>query len=282
MLLQKIYVIAGPTASGKSELALRLAEKAGGCIFNADSMQIYRDLKILSARPSDAEMRGIEHLLYGYADAFYENNVQDWLQRAVDALKNCDKTPIFTGGTGMYLNALMQGLSPIPDVDEGVRALVRAMPIEEVKARVQDCSATDPQRLRRALEVQLSTGKPLAYFQQLPKRKLVEADFKVFFVHPPRAELYAQCNNRLIQMLQNGAIEEVRRLMDMGATGGVMKAIGVPEICAYLRKELTYDEMVTAIQLSTRHYAKRQCTWFRHQLLGAEEIVHPQNFVFTV
>ena len=277
-----MIVIGGATATGKSELGVKIAKEINGEIISADSMQIYRDLKILSARPSDTEMRGIEHLLYGYADAFYENNVQDWLQRAVDALKNCDKPPIFTGGTGMYLNALMQGLSPIPDVDEDMRALVRAMPSEEVKARVQDCSATDPQRLRRALEVQLSTGKPLAYFQQLPKRKWIEADFKVFFVHPPRAELYSQCNNRLIQMLQTGAIEEVRRLMDIGATGGVMKAIGVPEICAYLRKELTYDEMVATIQLSTRHYAKRQCTWFKHQLLGAEEIVYPKNFVFTV
>lgn len=280
MSLKKIYVIAGPTASGKSQLALQMAETLNGTVINADSMQIYRDLRILSARPNENEMRGIPHLLYGYADAFYDNNVQDWLEKATAVVETC-ACPIFVGGTGLYINALINGISPIPDVDLSVRSLVRQMPLEEVKRRVQDCTAVDSQRLRRALEVQLSTGKPLSYFQKLPRKQFIKATFEVFFVHPPRSILYEQCNKRLVQMIEKGAIEEVRHLKDIGATGGVCKAIGVPEIMAYIKGQCTYEQMIEQIQLATRHYAKRQCTWFKHQLPAGVEITNPANFVFT-
>ncbi len=277
---QKIYVIVGPTASGKSGLALNLAKKINGCIVNADSMQIYKDLKILSARPDETDMNGIPHYLYGYLDAYQTNSVSDWLKRVVEKLKEVER-PILVGGTGMYVNALINGLSPIPDVDPVIRETVRSMSIDDVKKQVKECSVIDPQRLRRALEIQLSTGKSLSYFQNLPKIKLLDANFNVFFVNPERDVLYHNCNQRLLQMINNGAIEEVRHLLNIQATGGVLKAIGVPEIIDYLSGKVSFERMVQQIQLSTRHYAKRQVTWFKNQLPGVCEIKNPIDFVFT-
>lgn len=278
---RKIYVIVGPTASGKSGLALNLAKKINGCIVNADSMQIYKDLKILSARPDETDMNGIPHYLYGYLDAYQTNSVSDWLKRAVEKLKEVER-PILVGGTGMYVSALINGLSPIPNVDPVIRETVRNMSIDDVKKQVKECSAIDPQRLRRALEIQLSTGKTLSYFQNLPKIKLLDANFDIFFVNPERDILYHNCNQRLVQMVNNGAIEEVRHLLNINATGGVVKAIGVPEIVEYLSGKNSFEKMVQQIQLSTRHYAKRQVTWFKNQLTGMCEIKNPVDFVFTV
>ncbi len=278
MKQRKIYVICGPTASGKSALGIELARRLNGAVINADSMQIYRDLTILSARPTVDEMSGIPHLLYGYADAYYENNVQDWLSKAVETIETVE-TPVFVGGTGMYIGALVNGLSPIPDVDMVVREQVRQMPIEQVESLVQDCPFTDSQRLRRALEVQLTTGKPLSYFQKLPKIRPIDADFQLFFVNPPRSVLYDRCNKRFEQMVETGAVDEVRHLMQINATGGVTKAIGVPEIKNYINNTISYGKMVEQSQLATRHYAKRQVTWFKHQLSNATEIVLPRDFV---
>ena len=279
MSLRKIYIVVGPTASGKSALSLQIADTLNGTVVNADSMQIYQDLQILSARPTQADMAGIDHKLYGYVDAYTVNNVQDWVNQAVSVIQET-KNPVLVGGTGMYIQALVHGLVVIPDVDLTVRQQVRNMPIEEVKSRVIDCQAVDSQRLRRALEVQLSTGKPLSYFQKQPPRKWIEADFHILFVNPVREVLYQRCNNRFVQMVQTGALDEVQHLLDIKATGGVTKAIGVPEITAYLQQQISYEEMIQKAQTATRHYAKRQITWFRHQLSGVEEINHPEKYVF--
>ncbi|MBQ9089719.1 MAG: tRNA (adenosine(37)-N6)-dimethylallyltransferase MiaA [Alphaproteobacteria bacterium] len=279
MSLRKIYIVVGPTASGKSALSLQMADTLNGTVVNADSMQIYQDLQILSARPTQADMAGIDHKLYGYVDAYTVNNVQDWVNQAVSVIQET-KNPVLVGGTGMYIQALVHGLAVIPDVDLTVRQQVRNMPIEEVKSRVIDCQAVDSQRLRRALEVQLSTGKPLSYFQKQPPRKWIEADFHILFVNPVREVLYQRCNNRFVQMVQTGALDEVQHLLDIKATGGVTKAIGVPEITAYLQQQISYEEMIQKAQTATRHYAKRQITWFRHQLTGVEEINHPEKYVF--
>lgn len=279
MSLRKIYIVVGPTASGKSALSLQIADTLNGTVVNADSMQIYQDLQILSARPTQADMAGIDHKLYGYVDAYTVNNVQDWVNQAVSVIQET-KNPVLVGGTGMYIQALVHGLAVIPDVDLTVRQQVRNMPIEEVKSRVIDCQAVDSQRLRRALEVQLSTGKPLSYFQKQPPRKWIEADFHILFVNPVREVLYQRCNNRFVQMVQTGALDEVKHLLDIKATGGVTKAIGVPEITAYLQQQISYEEMIQKAQTATRHYAKRQITWFRHQLTGVEEINHPEKYVF--
>lgn len=277
MIKKKIYVIVGPTASGKSDFAVRMAQKFNSEVVNADSMQIYKDLEIITARPNVLDMQGIPHHLYGYFDSFQENSVQLWLDKAVQQINSIER-PVVVGGTGLYINALMNGISPIPEVDPEKRDFVRSLPIDDVKKMVIDCQAVDNQRLRRALEVQLSTGKPLSYFQQLPRLKMINATFQVYFINPEREILYKHCNNRLLRMLETGAIEEVKNLLDIKATGTVLKAIGVSEIIAYLKKNLSYDEMCSKIQLSTRHYAKRQVTWFKNQLDNYIEIKNPVTY----
>lgn len=275
--MKKITVVCGPTASGKSGLALQIAQKGQGSVVNADAMQIYQDLTIVSARPTEEEMQGIPHLLYGYADAWTQGTVQDWLEKVVPVL-NETENPVLVGGTGMYISSLVNGINEIPNVDEAVRQSVRNMDINEVKSRVKDCPFTDPQRLRRALEIQLTTGKPLSYFQNQPKKKLIEADFKVIFLNPPRDILYQRCKVRFHQMIEQGGIEEVQKLLTLNPTGGVLKAIGVPEIKAYLEGTLTKDEMISQAILSTRHYAKRQITWFKHQIKSDIELSNPADF----
>ena len=265
MSVKKIYVIVGPTASGKSGLAVKLAEFLSGSVVNADSMQIYKDLSVISARPTPDEMRGIPHLLYGYLDAWTQGTVQDWLNKVIPVLKGT-KNPVLVGGTGLYLSSLINGINEIPTIREDVRKQVRQMDIQEVRHLVRDTPFTDPQRLRRALEVQLSTGKSLQYFQSLPKKKLYHADFKVIFINPPRQSLYQNCEKRFHQMIEEGGIEEVQNLLKLNPTGGVLKAIGVPEIISFLQNDITKDQMIQQAILSTRHYAKRQITWFKHQI----------------
>ena len=275
--MKKITVVCGPTASGKSGLALQIAQKGQGSVINADAMQIYRDLTIVSARPTVEEMQGIPHLLYGYADAWTQGTVQDWLEKVVPVL-NETENPVLVGGTGMYISSLVNGINEIPNVDENVRQSVRNMDIKEVRSLVRDCPFTDPQRLRRALEIQLTTEKPLTYFQNQPKKKLIKADFKVIFLNPPRDILYQRCELRFHQMIEQGGIEEVQKLLTLNPTGGVLKAIGVPEIKAYLEGALTKEEMIRQAILSTRHYAKRQITWFKHQIKSDIELSNPADF----
>ncbi len=259
-----IPIIVGPTASGKSAFSLKLAQQINGEIINADSLQVYKDILILSARPSVQEQRGIPHHLYGYLDAYTTPSVASWLEDVKSTLQTI-KTPLFVGGTGMYIKALTEGISPIPEVDENIRELVRQMPLEEVKSKVINCKAIDPQRLRRALEVQLTTGKPLQYFQELPKTKIIDKDFEIYFLNPDRAWLYERCDQRFIQMLQQGAIEEVKHLKKINATGGITKAIGIKQISQWLDGEISNEEMILKATQATRHYAKRQVTWFKNQ-----------------
>ena len=263
--MKKIIAIFGPTASGKSGLALKVAEQLGGCVVNADAIQTYQDLSLISARPQPEETKGIPHHLYGYLDAWTQGTVQDWLTRVVPVLKQ-ENTPILVGGTGLYLSSLINGINDIPIIDESVRKTVRSMSLEEVKSKVKECPFTDPQRLRRALEVQLSTGKTLRYFQNQPKKKLIEADFQTIFLNPPRVQLYQNCETRFYQMIEQGGVQEVEKLLKKKPTGGVLKAIGVPEIILFLQGDISKEEMCQHAILSTKHYAKRQITWFKHQL----------------
>jgi len=265
MSIKKIYVIAGPTASGKSGLAVKLAKFLSGSVINSDSMQIYKDLSIVSARPTITEMGSVPHLLYGYLNAWTQGTVQDWLEKVIPALKETEN-PVLVGGTGLYLSSLINGINEIPPINEEIRKQVRQMNIEQVRQSVQDSPFTDPQRLRRALEVQLSTGKTLSYFQSLPQKKLYQADFKVIFINPDRNLLYQNCEKRFYQMIEEGGIKEVQNLLKLNPTGGVLKAIGVPEIISYLQGDITKEQMIEKAILSTRHYAKRQITWFKHQL----------------
>jgi len=263
MKKQKVFVIGGPTASGKSSLAVQLAESVDGCVVNGDAIQVYQDLQVLSARPDASDLRRVPHYLYGEVDAWTNCSMSDWLNRVKQVVPDL-KNPVIVGGTGLYLNALLEGISPIPDVEATVREKVRLMPLEEVKSLVKECPYKDPQRLRRALEVQLSTGKSLYSFYNLPKIKFLDADFCLIHILPPRENVYQNCEKRFHQMVEQGAIDEVKHLLQIKATGGVLKAIGVPEIMAFLKGELSKKEMIDQAITSTRQYAKRQMTWFRH------------------
>lgn len=275
--MKKIYVIVGSTASGKSNLAVNIAKSINGEIVNADSIQVYKDIPILTARPSLEDECNIPHHLYGYLDEHATCSTATWLEQAVLTLNKID-TPVVVGGTGLYIKALTEGLNEIPDVDPSIRETVRTMPIDEVKAKVLECSAVDPQRLRRALEVQLTTGKPLKYFQSTPPVKKIKADFEILWVNRPREEIRMRCQTRFLKMLEKGAINQVQELLSKNPTGGVTKAIGFKEISSFLKNEISYQKMTDLAVIATCQYAKRQQTWFKHQLTSPKIIHNPLDF----
>jgi tRNA dimethylallyltransferase len=275
-------MIAGPTASGKSALALRLASYAHGDIVNADSMQLYRDLEVLSARPSRHEMLLAPHHLFGVADAADGWSVGRWLDAARRELADIAlwrRPAIVVGGTGLYFRALTQGLADIPPVprevtrrleDEAGAAgelalrpkLARLDP--EAEARIE---RGDRQRLLRALAVAEHTGRPLTAWMADTAAALAPGDWRGVVIEPPREALYAACDARLAAMFETGAIEEARALMarDLDPTLPAMKAVGVREIADYLAGRCTRPEALAKAQQATRQYAKRQLTWFRNQ-----------------
>ena len=274
---QQVYIIAGPTASGKSGLALDLAQAINGEIVNGDAFQVYSGLQILTARPTKADMQGIPHHLYGYVDNFSQEDVAGWVQKAAEIIPEI-KNPIVVGGTGLYLSVLMDGLSPMPDISEEVRGRVRAMDAQEVVAKLKKGFVPhDIQRRRRALEVLLETGKPIEYFQAQPKKKFLKADFKPVVLLPDREKLYAKIKTRLIQMLEQNIVGEVQDLLTSSATGGVMKAIGVKELTDFIEKKCDLPTAAERILLATRHYAKRQVTWFRHQMPEGTLVIKEAN-----
>ena len=277
MKRQPVFIIAGPTASGKSGLALDLAEKIHGEIVNADAFQVYQGLQILTARPSQEEMRGIPHHLYGYVDDFSQEDVVGWGKRVANIIPTLEN-PIVVGGTGLYLSVLINGISPIPDVSPEVRNKVRQMDSQEVLAKLNKGKVPrDIQRQKRALEVLLETGHPIDYFQKMPKKKFLNVDFKGIILLPDKEKLYNRIETRLDQMLRDGAIEEVKKLMKENASGGVMKAIGVKELIDFINKKEDLEAASKKILLATRHYAKRQSTWFRHQMPEYFSIIKTPN-----
>lgn len=267
-MTKKVYIIAGPTASGKSALALKLAKQVAGQIVNADSLQVYEDVPLLTARPTPEEMQGIPHHLYGYLDAKANLNVADWIKSVQSIIGSID-TPVFVGGTGMYIQTLMQGLSPMPDIPEDIRASVRQMSKQEILSKLKTpVPLTDTQRLMRALEVELATGKSILFWQSQPKIPvLTNVSFKSILVMPPREKLYTQCNYRFNQMMSSGALHQVIDLYhkNPSCSGGVFKAIGVKELIDFILAQTTLDHAIELACQHTRNYAKRQTTWFAHQ-----------------
>jgi len=282
-----VALIAGPTASGKSdlavELALALAERGRPClVINADSAQVYRDLAILSARPSAADMRGIEHRLFGEWDGAEACSAADWAARAKREIEDAQIAgllPILVGGTGLYLRTLLDGIAPVPGIDPEVRRAVRALSVTQAYAaltiedanRAAQLNPFDTARIARALEVVRSTGRPLAHWQRQRAGGIAEAiDLHPLVLLPERAALYARCDARFARMLDNGAIDEVENLLgrNLPPTLPVMRAIGVAEIVGYLKGEWSRDEARVRGQQATRNYAKRQYTWFRRQPPG--------------
>jgi tRNA dimethylallyltransferase len=274
-----LALIAGPTASGKSALALLLAEQAEGVVINADSAQVYRDLRIVSARPGPDEEARVPHRLYGTRDGEDVCSAAEWATEAraeIAAAHDSGRLPILCGGTGLDLRTLIEGIAPIPEIDPAIRRKVRAMaPGEAHMALVlEDRDAArrlrpgDTARTQRALEVVRSTGRTLRDWQE---EKIGGIGDQValhpLILLPPRDWLHDRCDERLDKIFSDEGIGEVHSLLErrLPALAPVMRAIGVPEIAAFLRNELTREQALATARIATRQYAKRQYTWFRRQ-----------------
>ncbi|NPU09622.1 tRNA (adenosine(37)-N6)-dimethylallyltransferase MiaA [Bradyrhizobium sp. 83002] len=280
----KAVLIAGPTASGKSALALELAQKAGGVVVNTDSMQVYRDLRVLTARPTAEEEAAVPHRLYGHVDAAVNYSAGHFVRDAAEVLADVrrdGRLPIFIGGTGLYFKALTRGLSAVPPVPDEVREAVRErLERDGVEALHAELGRRDPAaaarlnvrdrtRVARALEVIDATGRPLAdWHAETSLPLLPTGSTRALFIAPDREALYARIDARFDLMLERGALEEVERLAARGLDPllPAMKAHGVPALIRYLKGEIAREEAATIGKADTRHYAKRQFTWFRHQL----------------
>jgi tRNA dimethylallyltransferase len=277
-------LIAGPTASGKSALALELAAARGGVIVNADSMQVYGDLKVITARPTADEEARVPHRLYGHVDAAINFSVGAWVADAaaiLTKLRAQNQLSIFTGGSGLYFRALTRGLSAVPpvpaDIREGVRARLERDGVEVLYADLAQRDPASAERLKprdririaRALEVIEATGRSLSDWHRdgLPPL-LPPGSFRALFLEPERQQLYARIDARYDAMLAAGALEEVEALAarQLDPLLPAMKAHGVPALIRHLKGKITLDEATAIGRADTRHYAKRQFTWFRHQL----------------
>ena len=280
----KAVLIAGPTASGKSALALELAQKAGGVVINTDSMQVYRDLRVITARPTPAVEVVVPHRLYGHVDAAVNFSAGAWVADAVKVLADAranGRLPIFVGGSGLYFKALTRGLSAVPPIAAEVREDVRArLERDGVEALHAELSRRDPasaerlkprdrSRIARALEVVEATGRSLTDWHRegLPPL-LPPGEFSALFLAPERDQLYARIDARFDAMLAGGALEEVAGLAvrNLDPLLPAMKAHGVPALIRHLQGEITREAAAETGRADTRHYAKRQFTWFRHQL----------------
>ena len=276
-----MLVVAGPTASGKSALALELAEACAGTIINADSLQTYRDLRILTARPDEAAEARVPHRLYGFLDAAERGSVARWRTLALDEMAGATKAgriPLLVGGTGLYLRAVTEGLAPVPEIPAAVRQeaieLNRALGGAAFRDRLaeldpeaaQQLFPGDKQRLVRAYEVVQATGVTIGKWRQQAKSGPAYR-FGTILLMPPRDRLYAACNARLLQMIERGALAEAAAIAArrLDPSLPAMKAVGLPELLSYLRDAIPLNAAITAAQRATRRYAKRQMTWFRHQ-----------------
>ncbi|KZM48490.1 tRNA delta(2)-isopentenylpyrophosphate transferase [Labrenzia sp. OB1] len=291
---ERVVLIAGPTASGKSALALSLARKLDGVIINADSMQLYEDLRVVSARPSTEEETEVPHRLYGVLSATTAFSTGDWLRLAtqeIEAVRTGGRTPILVGGTGLYFKGLTEGFAEMPAIPDDVRRKARDFADEggvealracllELGDREAASGLNDPQRLTRALEVIMATGKPLSDWQREAQSAplLPDAECRRYVLAPPRPWLHQRIEQRARLMLSQEGCEEVRALLAKGLSGKLpaMRAIGVAEIGAYLGGECDYQEAIHRLTVATRQYAKRQETWFRNQMPDWQRI-DPSN-----
>ncbi|HUK58606.1 MAG TPA: tRNA (adenosine(37)-N6)-dimethylallyltransferase MiaA [Stellaceae bacterium] len=284
--MSDVVIVAGPTASGKSALALALAEEFSGTVINADSMQVYRDLHVLTARPGREEEARAPHRLYGVIDAAEACSAGRWRNMArveVEAAQAAGRLPILAGGTGLYLHAWLHGLAAVPEVPQSARAAARALHAElggaAFRARLAELDpaaavrlpAGDTQRLVRAYEVVTATGRTLGEWQQLavPPSRAASAPIAIVLL-PPRAALYAACDARVIAMVEDGALEEVAALRARGLPPELpaLKAVGLRELALCLDGMTTRADAIAAAQQATRRYAKRQYTWLRHRMAG--------------
>ena len=275
---KSVLLIAGPTASGKSAVAIAQAQARGGVIINADSMQVYRELRIITARPSVYEEQLVPHRLFGHIGGAETYSTATWLAEAETEIQTCwanGQLPIICGGTGLYFTALEQGLAKLPPIAPDIRDKWRNFQGDlhvELKHRHPESAArlnaADRQRLIRSLEVFESTGKALIDWQKEAQNESIlrGTNIERMFMNVPREELYGRAENRFDAMIELGAIDEIRALPYMELTQPLMKAIGVPELLAHIKGELSLDDAKTKAKTATRNYIKRQMTWFRGQM----------------
>jgi len=294
MARKKVLIIAGPTASGKSDLALEVAEEFGGVVINADSMQIYQGLEVITASPKKVARSRVPHKLYGVWDPAISFSVGQWAGLAKQEIQTAHQAgflPIVVGGTGMYLQTLMRGIAAMPAVPSAIR--------EDVRSRLSDkgsvmlhaelskfdpksaarLNVSDGQRIARAIEIYKATGKTLTQWHAAGIESEISPEFKFrsVLLRPRRELLYAACDVRFEEMLRTGALDEVAALVDRNLDPNLpaMKALGIPEIIKYLAGELLFEDAVSAGQQTTRRYVKRQGTWFRNQFI-ADMIIESQ------
>ena len=274
-----VALIAGPTASGKTALALHLARSGNFEIMNADSAQVYSDLPLLSAQPTADEQRSVPHHLFGYIDGVTPCSAARWAQDAKNIIARAHAagtTPILVGGSGLYIRTLLDGIAPIPEVDPALRATIRAMPVDQAYAALETYDApvaatlapTDVSRITRALEVVQSTGRSILAWRATKTGGIYnDIRLRPLLLLPPRDWLYDRCDTRFEQMMERGAIDEVEALLtrNLPQDVPVLRAIGVPEISAYLKGTISRAEAIERGQTATRQYAKRQFTWFCNQ-----------------
>jgi len=283
--LPRLALIAGPTASGKSARALEMAEREGGIIINADASQVYRDLRILSARPSAEEEARVPHRLFGYRDGALACSAADWAEDAKAAIAGAraeGRLPILVGGSGLYVRTLLDGIAPVPEIDPAVRQRVRALSAAEAYEALTQADPeaairlhpNDTARLQRALEVVRSTGKTIAEWREARIGGIAgSVELSVDVIEMSVSDLYGRCDARVDHMIAEGAMEEAARLRDrrLDADLPVMRAIGVGQLIQYLDGAVTLEQAVASIKQATRNYAKRQRTWLRHQLSAAAQ-----------
>ena len=279
-MIKTVYVIAGPTATGKSELAISLGNKINGAVINSDSMQVYKNLEILTARPSSSEMKNIDHHLYGFVNGSERYNVYRWCNDATEIIKKISAnnlTPILVGGTGLYINTLINGLIDLPPIPEKIKIesekilqeFGKDFLVSQIKKidpdSLKEIDYNDIVRLRRIWEVFESTGKKFSEWKLNKNKKFItNYKFKILLFLPDREKNYQVVNSRFLNMIKGGAVEEVKKLLELDLHDSlpVMRAHGVPEIKKYLANEISLEKCISKGQQVTRNYVKRQHTWW--------------------
>ena len=284
-MINTVYVIAGPTAIGKSDLSISLANKVNGAVINSDSMQVYKNLEILTARPSINEMKSIDHHLYGFVDGNERYNVERWCNDAAAVIKKTSAnnlTPILVGGTGLYINTLINGLIDLPSIPELIKIesekilqeFGKDFLINQIKnidpESLKEINYNDTVRLRRIWEVFESTGKKFSEWKLNKNKKFItNYNIKILLFLPDREKNYQVVNSRFVNMMKVGAVEEVKKLLELNLHNSlpIMRAHGVPEIMKYLANEINLEECINKGQQVTRNYVKRQHTWWNSSKL---------------
>ena len=277
-----VIIIAGPTCVGKSLLAMKLAKKINGVLINADSVQVYEDLKLLSARPSEEDMRKIPHFLYGYVKSKKNYSIADWLQQLSKVLVDIEKIKkiaILVGGSGLYLNAVINGLAPIPRLKEKIKKeslfKLNAIGIDsfkEINFNIDPkfvAKNFDKNRLLRSYGVFLQTKRNMSYWHQKPREGAIKKNIYSFLINLERRKIYKRCELRFDKMLEKGALEEVKKIHESNIDRSlpVAKSLGVKWLLSYLDKKMSLEEAIRLSKRDTRRYVKRQITWFTHNYI---------------